>query len=112
DEVIILASGRMAAQGKLHDLLSSSMQAVRFRSPEPERLVEVLSAANLEASNDGGVVTCKGATPATVGPIIAENQIVIHEMTSSTESLEALFFELTGGEGMQPGRGTADGRSH
>ena len=26
-------------------------------------------------------------------------------MSSSTESLESLFFELTGGEGMHPGHG-------
>ena len=34
---------------------------------------------------------------------MVENRIEVHEMVSSTESLESLFFELTGGEGMHPG---------
>jgi hypothetical protein len=38
-----------------------------------------------------------------VGPIMVDNRIEVHEMTMSTESLESLFFELTGGEGMHPG---------
>jgi len=34
---------------------------------------------------------------------MVENRIEVHEMVSSTESLESLFFELTRGEGMHPG---------
>ena len=49
--------------------------------------------------------------PEPVGPIMVENRIEVHEMVSSTESLESLFFELTGGEGMHPGHAAgSDGR--
>jgi hypothetical protein len=44
---------------------------------------------------------------------MVENRIEVHEMVSSTESLESLFFALTGGEGMQLGHAagaTADYR--
>ncbi len=103
DDVIVLAAGRLAAQGKLQDLLAGSKRAVRVRTPDAERLVEALHAASLPASVQDGYVVCEGCAPEVVGPIMVANRIEVHEMSSSTESLESLFFELTGGEGMHPG---------
>jgi ABC-2 type transport system ATP-binding protein len=103
DDVIVLAGGRLAAQGKLQDLLAGTKRSVRVRTPDADRLVDALHAAHIPATLDNGVVVCEGATPETVGPIMVENRIEVHEMASATESLESLFFELTGGEGMHPG---------
>ena len=50
-----------------------------------------------------GYVVCEGGTPEVIGPIMVQSRIEVHEMASSTESLESLFFALTGGEGMHPG---------
>jgi ABC-2 type transport system ATP-binding protein len=106
DDVIVLAGGRLAAQGKLQDLLAAgSKRAVRIRTPDPERLLAALHAAQVPASLQDGYVVAEGAVPEVVGPIMVENRIEVHEMVSSTESLESLFFELTGGEGMHPGHG-------
>ncbi|MDR3649396.1 MAG: ATP-binding cassette domain-containing protein [Acidimicrobiales bacterium] len=103
DDVIVLAAGRLAAQGKLQDLLAGTKRSVRVRTPDAERLVQALRTANLPASVQAGAVVCEGCTPEVVGPIMVENRIEVHEMVSSTESLESVFFELTGGEGMHPG---------
>ena len=103
DDVIVMAAGRLAAQGKLRDLLSGSKQAVRVKTPDAQRLVDALHAANMRAVVSDGYVVSEGASPEVVGPIMVENRIEVHEMVSSTESLESLFFELTGGEGMHPG---------
>jgi len=103
DDVIVLAAGRLAAQGKLQDLLTGSKRTVRVRTPDAERLVEALQAAHLPATVQDGYVVCEGATPEMLGPIMVENRVEVHEMVSSTESLESLFFALTGGEGMHPG---------
>jgi ABC-2 type transport system ATP-binding protein len=105
DDVIVLAGGRLAAQGKLQDLLSGTKRAVRIRTPDAERLVAALHAAHLPATLEGSYVLSEGATPEAIGPVMVENRIEVHEMSSSTESLESLFFELTGGEGMHPGHG-------
>ena len=106
DDVIVLAGGRLAAQGKLQDLLAAgTRRAVRVRTPDAERLVEALHAANLPAVVEDGDVVSEGAPPETVGRIMVDNHIEVHEMVSTTESLESLFFELTGGEGMHPGHG-------
>jgi ABC-2 type transport system ATP-binding protein len=103
DDVIVMAAGRLAAQGKLQDLLSGSKRAVRVKTPDAQRLVDALHTANLRAVVSDGYVVSEGASPEVVGPIMVENRIEVHEMVSSTESLESLFFELTGGEGMHPG---------
>jgi ABC-2 type transport system ATP-binding protein len=103
DDVIVLAAGRLAAQGKLQDLLSGSKRAVRVKTPDAQRLVDALRGANLRADLKDGYVVSEGASAEVVGPIMVANRIEVHEMTTSTESLESLFFELTGGEGMHPG---------
>ncbi len=103
DDVIVLAAGRLAAQGKLKDLLSGTKRAVRVKTPDADRLIDALHAANLNATLQEGYVVSDGTSAEVVGPIMVENRIEVHEMTSSTESLESLFFELTGGEGMHPG---------
>jgi len=103
DDVIVLTAGRLAAQGRLADLLVGTKRAVRVRTPDAERLVQALRAANLPAAVQDGCVVCEGAAPEVVGPIMVEHRIEVHEMVSSTESLESLFFSLTGGEGMQVG---------
>jgi ABC-2 type transport system ATP-binding protein len=105
DDVIVLAGGRLAAQGKLQDLLAGTKRAVRVRTPDADRLISALRAAHLPATLQDGYVVSEGATPEAIGSVMVENRIEVHEMSSSTESLESLFFELTGGEGMHPGHG-------
>jgi hypothetical protein len=74
------------------------------RTPDAARLVQALHDAKLPALERDGYVVCEGVTPETVAPIMVENRIAVYEMGSSTESLESLFFALTGGEGMQIGQ--------
>jgi ABC-2 type transport system ATP-binding protein len=103
DDVIVLAGGRLAAQGKLEDLLASGKRTVRVKTPDSERLIQALGAAGLAAARRDGYVVSEGASAEAVGRVMVANRIEVHEMASSTESLESLFFELTGGEGMHPG---------
>jgi ABC-2 type transport system ATP-binding protein len=109
DRVIILAGGRLVADGPLQQLLQGAKTSVRVRTPDAARLVAVLEAAvgagehaptsvRLEGAD---VVVAEGTTPEVVGPLIAREGIVVYEMTSSGESLEQLFFELT--EGVESG---------
>jgi len=50
-----------------------------------------------------GYVVAEGATAEQVAPVMLDSRVLVYEMTSTTESLESLFFSLTGGEGMQVG---------
>ena len=71
----------------------------------PSAWSQALHAANLPRRCRTVTSCAKARTAEVIGPIMVENRIEVHEMASSTESLESLFFELTGGEGMHPGHG-------
>ncbi len=106
DRVIILARGRLVADGPLTQLLAGATTTVRVRTPDASRLVQLLEDAGAAAADAAptavrrerdDVVVAEGTTPEVVGPLMARAGIVVYEMTSSGESLEQLFFELTEG---------------
>ena len=107
DRVIILAAGRLVADGPLQDLLQGATTNVRVRTPDAARLVRGLEEAAASGAVDHAptsvrleapdVVVAEGTTAEVVGPLMARDGIVVYEMTSSGESLEQLFFELTEG---------------
>ncbi len=109
DRVIILASGRLVADGRLDELLRGARTSVRVRTPDAARLARVLEEAAASAAGEHAptsvrlegpdVVVAEGTTPEVVGPLMARDGIVVYEMTSSGESLEQLFFALTEGVG-------------
>jgi ABC-2 type transport system ATP-binding protein len=107
DDVIVLTAGRLAAQGRLVDLLAGSKRAVRVRTPDADRLVEALLRANMPAAIRDGYVVADGATPEQVAPIMVDGRILVYEMAFTTESLESLFFSLTGGEPAMAGQPAA-----
>ncbi len=101
DEVIILAGGRLAARGPLRELLQGAKKSVRVRTDDQGRLLGALQSAGVTAHGEGpDTVVADNTTPEIVGPVMATNGIVVYEMTSSSESLEQLFFEMTEGSGL------------
>jgi ABC-2 type transport system ATP-binding protein len=107
DHVIILAGGRLAAQGRLRELLANTKRTVRVRTPDADRLVQALGAANLNAKIQDGYVECEGGTPEVVGRIMLDDRILVLDMHSDSESLEELFFSLTDSDASHPGHGAA-----
>jgi ABC-2 type transport system ATP-binding protein len=112
DRVIILSSGRLVADGSLETMLRGTTATVRVRTPDADRLVQALEdlAVGGDASAPSAVrreppdfVVAEGTTPEVVGPLMARHGIVVYEMTSSGESLEQLFFQLTEGTGTAVG---------
>jgi ABC-2 type transport system ATP-binding protein len=101
DNAVILSHGVLRAQGTLESLTANMTNAsMHARSPEADRLCEVLTAAHLSfrrLAHD--VVAIDGVTPEQVGPLLATNQIVLYELTSQGADLESVFLELTTGLG-------------
>ena len=96
EDVVILSRGRLAAQGRLEELLRRVSTSVRVRAQEPPKLVEALSAAGIASHLEGpDMVVAESTTALAVGQVAADNRIVVFEMSSSGESLEELFFSLT-----------------
>ena len=97
DDVIVVNRGRMAGSGPLAELRQGATATVRVRTPDAERLVELLNTAGIKARRDAaaGTVEALGTTAEAVGRLMADHGVVVLEMVTSGESLEELFFELT-----------------
>jgi ABC-2 type transport system ATP-binding protein len=98
DAVIVIARGKVVAQGPIAELTAPS-GAVEVRSPDGERLRAALSAAGfgVEAGGDGTLIVT-GADAATVGDLALAEGVAIHRLAERAASLEDVFLELTGEE--------------
>ena len=99
DEVVIIHRGRFVTQSSTAELAARAAAGVRVRSPEADRLRELLTAAGMKVvAMNGGALAVSDGTPERVGELAAANGIVLHELTAEKATLEEAFLELTGGE--------------
>ncbi|MEV1054128.1 ABC transporter ATP-binding protein [Streptomyces sp. NPDC049887] len=97
DHLIVIGQGRLLADTSMADFIhQNSRSYVRLRSPQQERLRDVLRESGLtpvEAGN--GTLEIDGATTEQVGELAAEHHIVLHELSSQRASLEEAFMQMT-----------------
>jgi len=99
DEVVIIHRGRFVAQSTTRELAQRAAGAVRVRSPDLNRLRELLTANGMRvAEAEDGVLSVGEATAERVGELAAANGIVLHELMTERATLEEAFLELTAGE--------------
>jgi ABC-2 type transport system ATP-binding protein len=100
DEVVVINHGRSLLQAPLAELMAEHNGGMRVAGPDVARLAELLRAdgAKVERASDGAIVVAD-RTGEQIGQTIAANGIVISELAARGESLEDVFFELTGSEG-------------
>jgi ABC-2 type transport system ATP-binding protein len=101
DDVVIISEGQLRASGPLSTLTRQVRSSVRVRTPDADRLTELLrprfpAIRRLAAE----LIAVDGATPEQIGPVLAEHRILIHELVTESTDLESVFLSLTG-----PGRG-------
>jgi ABC-2 type transport system ATP-binding protein len=99
DRVVIIHRGRLISHTSLGEILARAEGggAVRVRSPQAERLREVLAAAGIEATETAAaVLAVRDAPIERVGELAAQHQVVLHELSTESASLEEVFLELTG----------------
>ena len=99
DEVVIIHRGKFVAQSTTAELAARAAAGVRVRSPEADRLRELLFGQGMSAIvlEDGALGVTDG-TPERVGELAAANHIVLHELVAERATLEEAFLELTAGE--------------
>jgi ABC-2 type transport system ATP-binding protein len=102
DAVIVIARGRVVAEGPIAELIAGRGGAVEVRSPGAERLAAALRSRGfgVERSGDHALVVT-GADAAAVGDLALSEGVAIHGLRERSASLEDVFFELTG-EGSAP----------
>ena len=100
DDVVIVSAGHEVVSGPLDQVIKGSgLTEIRFRTPEPERLAQVMQGAGATVRMDGqGTVLVGGLAPEQAGPLVAAARIVIYEMVAAG-GLEETFLALTGHSG-------------
>src|SRR5215471_13319814 len=95
DDVVVIARGRLAAQGPVAELAAAT-RTTRIRTPDAERLMSVLTRQGITAQPlAAGTVEIRGADLDRVARLAAAAGVIVLELSRHTENLEELFFDLT-----------------
>jgi ABC-2 type transport system ATP-binding protein len=97
EHLIVIGRGKLIADTDVEEFVQrASKRSVRVRSPEAQRLSELLSGPDVAVEAvEPSVVEIRGLSSEQVGTLAAEHQIVLYELVPQTASLEEAFMELT-----------------
>ncbi|WP_371669102.1 ATP-binding cassette domain-containing protein [Streptomyces sp. NBC_00289] len=97
DHLVVIGQGRLLADTSMADFIGQNSRSyVRIRSPQRERLLDVLHEAGITAVEAGsGTLEVDGGKPEHIGELAAQHQIVLHELSPQQASLEEAFMQLT-----------------
>jgi ABC-2 type transport system ATP-binding protein len=97
DHLIVIGRGKLIADTSVEDFVQrASKGGVRVRSPQVERLAELIAGPGVTVNAVGpSVIEVAGLGAEQVGTTAAEHGIVLHELSPQTASLEEAFMELT-----------------
>ncbi|MFE9569505.1 ABC transporter ATP-binding protein [Streptomyces sp. NPDC006692] len=99
DHLIVIGQGRLLADTSMADFIrENSRSFVRLRSPQWERLLDVLDQAGIRFLQTGdGAIEIDNGKIETLGELAARNQLVLHELSGQQASLEEAFMQMTAG---------------
>ncbi|MDT0277707.1 ATP-binding cassette domain-containing protein [Blastococcus goldschmidtiae] len=101
DRVVIVGAGRLVREGSIADLRAGAANAgtVVVRSPEAQRLTEVLRSEGAQVAQDGDcALTVTGRSAAEIGARAFAAGVELHELRPHTSGLEEIYFQLTAGQ--------------
>ena len=101
DDVVVIHRGRSILQAPLPQLLAQHAGGTRVAGPDVGRLAELLRAegASVRADAGDGAIVVSDRSGEQIGRVVAANGVVISELAPVAQSLEDVFFELTGTTG-------------
>ncbi|MFF6917561.1 ATP-binding cassette domain-containing protein [Streptomyces sp. NPDC012466] len=99
EHLVVIGQGRLLADTSMADFIDrNSRSYVRVRSPQRERLLDVLHQAGIVAVESGeGVLEVDGGKAEQIGEVAAQHRITLHELSPQQASLEEAFMQLTAG---------------
>jgi ABC-2 type transport system ATP-binding protein len=97
DHLVVIGRGRLLADTAMADFVQrNSSSYTRIRTPEPERMRQVLYAAGIQVSlGRDGTLEARGPQQRTIGELAASSGLTIDELSPQTASLEEAFMQLT-----------------
>ncbi|MER6632405.1 ATP-binding cassette domain-containing protein [Streptomyces sp. NPDC000987] len=97
DHLVVIGQGRLLADTSMADFIDrNSRSYVRVRSPQRERLLDMLHEAGMTAVEAaGGALEIDGGKAEQIGELAARHEITLHELSPRQASLEEAFMRLT-----------------
>ncbi|MFD7700407.1 ABC transporter ATP-binding protein [Streptomyces caelestis] len=97
DHLVVIGQGRLLADTSMAEFIErNSRSYVRIRSPQRERLLDVLHQAGTTVVESGdGALEVDGSKAEHIGELAARHQLVLHELSPQQASLEEAFMRLT-----------------
>ena len=97
EHLIVIGRGRLIADVSVDEFVQrASKHSVQVRSPQVERLAELLAGPDVTVESvEPSVIEIRGLDSEQVGTAAAENGIVLYQLTTQRASLEEAFMELT-----------------
>ena len=96
DHLVVIGRGRLIAEGPVEELTARNGGQVRVRSPQADRLVQLLAGRRADVARAAdGTLTVRGLDAAAIGEVARGARVALHELTPGHASLEETFFELT-----------------
>ncbi|WP_037680614.1 ABC transporter ATP-binding protein [Streptomyces griseus] len=97
DHLVVIGQGRLLADTSMADFIArNSRSYVRIRTPQRERLLDVLHGAGITVVETGnGTLEVDGGKSELIGELAAQHQLVLHELSPQQASLEEAFMQLT-----------------
>ncbi|RSS27593.1 ABC transporter ATP-binding protein [Streptomyces sp. WAC08452] len=96
DHLVVIGQGRLLADTSMADFIAENSRSyVRIRTPQRERLLDVLHGEGVTAVEAGEVLEVDGDKAEAVGELAARHQIVLYELSPQRASLEEAFMQLT-----------------
>jgi ABC-2 type transport system ATP-binding protein len=98
DHLLVIGRGKLIADCTVGEFIArNSVQAVRVRTPQPEALAKLVTAAggSAVAAADGDAIVVRGLYAEQVGDLAFDNAVRLHELAPAQASLEEAFMELT-----------------
>ncbi|WP_344563611.1 ABC transporter ATP-binding protein [Streptomyces axinellae] len=95
--LVVIGQGRLLADTTMSQFIAeNSRTRVRIRTPEPERMQDVLVAEGLRpVAGHEGSLEVEGGDAARIGELAASHGLVLHELSPQRASLEEAFMRLT-----------------
>lgn len=100
DDIVIIAAGKLIAQGPVETVVGGMAHGVqvRVRTPEPDKLVAELGTAASVRPGDNGALLVTGVEAPAVGAAALRASVELHELVTERPDLEQVFLELTAGK--------------
>ncbi|MFF0226721.1 ATP-binding cassette domain-containing protein [Streptomyces sp. NPDC004629] len=97
DHLVVIGQGQLLADTSMADFIrENSRSYVRIRTPQRERLFDMLHEAGIAVvRTDGDALEVEGGKAERIGELAAQHGVVLHELSPQQASLEEAFMQLT-----------------